>query len=297
MACRESSAMVAVALAAFAWGLYWIPLRAMDEVGVTGAWSITLLFAVPAIILLPLCLVRWRGLLFGGWRLHVAGFLAGFAMVTYAGSLIYTDVVRALLLFYLTPIWSTILGRLILGEPITRVRWLTIVLGLLGVAVIVRLETGFALEFNAGDWMGLCAGIIWALAAVLLNGGGVQNGVDYTISYFIWGTVAALLISQIPFEGAAPPPDWALVQGVLPWLVPVVLILVIPPAFAIMWGATLVSPGLLAILFMTEISAGTLTAAIWADEVIGMREIAGIVLVSLAGLLEPVYQMRKRRSE
>lgn len=287
----ENLAMLAVALSAFAWGIYWIPLRAMDEGGITGAWSIVMFNALPVALLLPVFVMRWRAFLFGGWRLHVAGLFAGGAMVSYAGALIYTDVVRALLLYYLTPIWSTLLARAFLGERITAIRWATIGLGILGVMVLVRFEAGFDLAFNVGDWMGLSAGFIWAVAAVLLNGGVVKSGTDYALSYFLWGTVAALALSQIPFAESGAAPALAAIWGVLPWMIPVVAILVIPPAFAIMWGATIISPGLLAILFMTEISAGTITAAIWAGEHIGTREIAGVVLVSLAGLLEPVYKM------
>ena len=293
----ENLAMLAVALSAFAWGIYWIPLRAMDAAGINGAWSIVMFNALPLVILLPVFAFRWRALVSGGWRLHVAGLLAGGAMVSYAAALIYTDVVRALLLYYLTPIWSTLLARALLGERITPIRWATIALGVLGVSVIVRIESGFDLAFNAGDWMGLAAGVIWAMAAVLLNGGAVKSGTDYTLSYFLWGSVAALALTQMPFANTGTVPSGSAILAVLPWMIPVVAIIVIPPAFAIMWGATVISPGLLAILFMTEISAGTITAAIWAGEEIGAREISGIVLVSLAGLLEPVKKMMANRSK
>lgn len=294
-ALHENRAMLAVTLSAFAWGVYWIPLRLMDEAGIVGVWSIVMFNLLPAILLAPVVALRWRALAFGGWRLHVAGLFAGLAMVSYAGALIFTDVLRALLFFYLTPIWSTVLARASLGERITPVRWATIALGVLGVLVIVRFETGFDLAFNIGDWMGLGAGFIWAIAAVLIKGGGVSNGADYTLSYFIWASVAALALTLLPLDGAGQGPPLATVLDVLPWLVPVVVILVIPPAFAIMWGATRLSPGLLAVLFMTEISAGTITAALWAGEIIGTREIAGIVLVSLAGLVEPAHKMITRQ--
>lgn len=288
--------MVAVALSAFAWGVYWIPLRAMDTAGITGAWSIVMFNALPAALLLPLYVLRFRRFFFGGWRLHLAGLLAGGAMVSYAGALILTDVVRALVLYYLTPVWSTLLARALLGEPITPIRWVTIALGLLGVCVIVRVEAGFDLVFNVGDWMGLFAGLIWALAAVLLNSGSTQSSTDYMLGYFFWGSLAALALTLLPLEGGGQVPTGESVLSVLSWMIPAIVILVIPPAFFIMWGATIISPGLLAILFMTEISAGTITAAIWAEEAIGPREIAGIVLVSLAGLLEPVRTIQRNRA-
>ena len=42
---------------------------------------------------------------------------------------------------------------------------------------------------------------------------------------------------------------------------------------------------------MTEISVGTLTAAWLTSEIIGPREIAGIILISLAGLSEVLLPM------
>jgi drug/metabolite transporter (DMT)-like permease len=46
---------------------------------------------------------------------------------------------------------------------------------------------------------------------------------------------------------------------------------------------------------MTEISVGTATAAIWAGEPFGAREIAGVVLISAAGLVESLSDFMKWR--
>jgi hypothetical protein len=40
---------------------------------------------------------------------------------------------------------------------------------------------------------------------------------------------------------------------------------------------------------MTEISVGVVTAAIWANEPFGMRELVGVILITLAGLSELIY--------
>ena len=45
---------------------------------------------------------------------------------------------------------------------------------------------------------------------------------------------------------------------------------------------------------MTELSVGGITAAIWANEPFGMRELIGIVLISLAGLVEFLYAPLRR---
>ena len=69
-------------------------------------------------------------------------------------------------------------------------------------------------------------------------------------------------------------------------LVLVVVLVVIPGTFAALWGTPLLSPGIVGILFMTEISVGTVTAALWAGEPFGLREIVGVLLISGAGLAE-----------
>lgn len=292
----ENLAMIAVALSGFTWGIYWIPLRALDGAGITGMWAIVLFNLLPTLLLFPAMIWRRRQIAAGGWSLHIAGMFAGTALVLYAGALVYTDVVRALLLYYLTPLWSTLLARIVLGEVITGRRWGTIALGFAGLLLISKVDKGFSGGFNVGDWMGLASGVVWAAAAVCMKSDSKGNAIEFTFSYFVWATVAALILTALPLEGFGDIPDWQTIYSVLWWIVPVVVILVIPPALGVMWGATILSPGLLAILFMTEISAGTVTAGIWADEPLGFREIAGVIVISAAGIFEPVMKRWRARA-
>ena len=292
----ETLAMASVAAAGAAGGVFWIPLRALDEAGIVGAWAVVFFYVLPTLLLAPIIFLRQRQIVDGGWPLQAAGLLAGVALVCYAGALIFTEVVRATLFFYLTPIWSTLLARIVLGEPITMPRWGTIGLGLMGLLILVRADTGMSGGLNTGDWMGIAGGGIWAAAAVVMKSDRDGNGIDFTLSYFVWGSIAALLLLVVPLDGSGSMPDWLTMQSVLFWMVPVALLLVIPPAFAIMWGATLLSPGLVAVLFMTEISAAAITAAIWAGEPFGLRELSGVILISAAGIFEPVLSIYRSRS-
>jgi drug/metabolite transporter (DMT)-like permease len=292
----EYLAIPAVAVSGLVWGIFWIPLRALNANGVTGVWALVLFYLLPTVLLLPVIFLRRRHLIQGGFSLHIAGIFAGTGLVLYAGSLVFTDIVRALLFFYLTPLWSTLLARIFIGEPITGIRWGTIGLALIGLLLILNVDIGLGGPLRPGDWMGLASGFVWAIAAVWMKSDTGGNGVDFTLSYFVWGSVAAFALTALPLEGTGQPPDWETIRTVLPWIVPVVLFLVIPPTFAVMWGATILSPGLLAILFMTEISAGTITAAIWANEPFGLREAAGIALITGAGVLEPIITLYRGKS-
>jgi drug/metabolite transporter (DMT)-like permease len=275
------------------WGVFWLPLRAMDEAGITGAWATVAFYLVPLAIVAPLLAWRWRSIRAGGLYLQVIGFTAAIALVTYADSLVYTEVIRAMLLFYLTPLWSALLARAVLGERITLARWLAIALGFAGALVIFRFDLGVPIPRSAGDWLGLTAGLAWAVAAVLMNRDRNNSGLDYMLMQFVWGSLIAIALAFVPFPGADTAPDWSamitIAWSVAHWLVPVVVIIVIPGVFAAMWGTPRLSPSVVALLFMTEISVGAITAALWAGEPFGWREIAGITLISAAGVAEGVY--------
>lgn len=292
----ENMAKLACAYAGIVWGLFWIPLRAMDEAGITGAWSTAMFYIVPLVILLPMIIWRWRQLIGGGINLHITGIISGFSLVLYANALIHTEVVHAMLLYYLTPVWSTLLARAWLKEPITGIRIAAIVLGISGILIIFGIDAGIPWPKNLGDWMGLASGMLWAVAAVRLRDDKVNKAPEHTFAYFAWGAVAAVLVALIPFEGALPAPSLETITSSLPWLVPVIIVIVIPSGFAVFWGAPLLSPGIVGLLFMTEISVGAATAALWAGEPFGAREVIGIILITAAGLAESIPLPKRFKS-
>jgi drug/metabolite transporter (DMT)-like permease len=295
----QTLAKLACAYSGVVWGVFWLPLRAMDEAGITGAWATVVFYLAPLAMVAPLIVWRWRSIARGGVYLQLVGFAAAFSLVTYADALVYTEVIRAMLLYYLTPLWSTLLARAVLGERITAARSIAMGLGFLGALVIFRFDVGMPLPQNAGDWLGLAAGIGWAVTAVLMNRDTNSSGVDYMLMQFAWGSVIAIALAFMPFAGAVTDVDWAVMLdifwSVTHWLIPVLAIIVIPGVFAAMWGTPQLSPGLVGLLFMTEISVGTVTAALWAGEPFGWREITGIVLISAAGIAEGVYEWITRR--
>lgn len=289
---QENFAKLACAYSGIAWGLFWIPLRAMDEAGITGAWATVMIYVVPLICALPLLIQRRHTIAQGGWTTWMIGLTAGIGLVCYANGVIYTEVVRAMLLFYLTPLWSFLLARIFIGEAITPIRWLAMALGLAGMLIIFGIDTGIPLPRNMGDWMGLIGGMAWAVGALLLRIDGRQHAAfDCLLVYYFCGTVIAVAIALQPFSNAPALPTAAALVGVLPWLIPVLVVVIVPATFAAMWGAPLLNPGTVGLLFMTEISVGTLTAVVWAGEPFGVREIAGIALITAAGLAESVHDM------
>lgn len=291
----ETLAKLACAYSGLVWGLFWIPIRALSDAGINGLWATLFFYAVPLALSLPLLAFRWRPVLQGGIWLQVLGFVPALSLVFYSVSILYTDVVRATLLFYLTPLWSTLLARIFLGEPITPLRWLAMAIAILGMLVIFHADSGIPLPENAGDWIALASGFLWSVASILLRADKGSNALDLLIQNFIWSALvaAALLLVFGPALATSPPLSVYLAQ--LPWLIPTVLIVVMTGVYTSMWGTPKLNPGLVGLLFMTEISVGATTAALWSGDPFGWREAIGIGLISCAGMLESLWELWRRR--
>ena len=279
-----------IVVASIGWGLFWLPLRAIEAMGVTGSWATVAVFAPGALALLPFALPRARRLRRIGINVLVTGLFSGGAWALYSNSLLATEVVRALLLFYLTPLWSALFARIVLGEPITPPRLITIAMGIGGLIVILGFEGGFPLPRNAGDWLGLASGVVWAGASVRLRREPAIPVIDGVFAFFLGGT---LLSVGAAFAAVAPPPA-RIVLDAAPLLIAVSVGFIVPSMVLIIAGAQRLSPGRVGILLMTEAVVGTISAAVFADEPFGTREIAGALLVIAAGALDVLWVGRAR---
>jgi drug/metabolite transporter (DMT)-like permease len=107
---------IAVALCGAMWGIFWLPLHWFESEGVGAGWVGLIFNAVAVLSALPWLQNRatWTG--FGSQMLN--GLLLGSAFSLYTVSLVMTDVIHAILLFHLTPVWSTIAAWLLFGEMI-----------------------------------------------------------------------------------------------------------------------------------------------------------------------------------
>jgi drug/metabolite transporter (DMT)-like permease len=288
----ETLAKIACAYSGMVWGLFWIPLRTLEGAGITGLWATLFFCFVPLILILPVLAWRWRPFVDGGIGLQLTGAVSAASLVLYAVSVLYTEVVKAMLLFYLTPIWSTLLARAVLGEAITPVRWLAMALGIGGILVIFGIETGIPVPRHIGDWLALAAGVLWAVTAVRLRRE-INNAIDLSNSSFVWSFIVALILLLIANQ--APMPNWEGAVPALPWWMVLMLVAIVSGPITSIWGAKQLSPGIVGLLFMTEISVGAVTAALWAGEPFGWREVLGIILISSAGVLESLWELWRDR--
>ena len=118
----ENTLSLAIFISAAVWGLYWIPLRAIENLGIPGSWTVPFFNACPLLVLIPIFILYFKKIQ-GNWKVTFsASIMIGFAFSFYAYGLLETTVIRATLLFYLSPIWSTVIGVIWLKEKFTKAR-------------------------------------------------------------------------------------------------------------------------------------------------------------------------------
>lgn len=277
-------AAVAVALCGAVWGLYWLPLRWLGGMGVGGAW-VSLVFNLVS-LLAPLPWLMTRARRRGFARQAPAGLLLGTAFALYTVSLGMTDVLHAILLFYLTPVWSTLASWLFFGARLTVSRVVAMGLGFGGLALVLGLTGGIPLPRNPGDWVALISGMFWA-AGTMHSFARPSAGVAMPVFTFsLGGIIASSIAIAIGAGLAMPMADAGNFAQSLPWMIVLALIFFVPPNFLILWAAQRMDPARIGILLMTEVLVGAISAAALSGEPFGARELAGTLLIVGAGLVE-----------
>ena len=227
-----------IAISGALWGLYWIPVRYLEDRGVGVVWMTLGLFLVALAMFVPVLVRHPPARAVFTPRMLVTGLLTGGSFVLYSVSIVLTEVVTAILLFYLSPVWATVLGRLLLGERFTVSRLAALVLGLGGLWVVLGGESGLPLPRNLGDWCALTAGVTWAFGTLRVHQDAAVSPIAHTAALFVGGTAVIAILGLLPALEAPVPAVTAPAAAI----VLAVAVLSVLSAGGILWGARLISP-------------------------------------------------------
>jgi drug/metabolite transporter (DMT)-like permease len=283
---RDLAASAAVLVCGAAWGLFWMPARSFAERGLDGVWLSLWLFVISLIVVIPFAAWNWRALHAAGSSFLLTGLLTGPAFALYTVSLVVTDVIHALLLFYISPAWATLITWATRGEPITVRRLLALALAFAGLAIVLGVFDGVPLPRNIGDWFALAAGVMWAYGSTRSNAENTLVVTAPVVGFTIGGLLAALLLVSLPIDGLTAPPPTGVVGETLPLIVLLSVAAFVPTTYALLWSTHVLDSGRVGILLMTEVVVGTVSAALLAGEPFGWREVIGALLIVGAGFVE-----------
>ena len=285
---------IALAISAGAWGIYWLPQRILEEGGLTGGWGTIAQMIIGVILLLPIAIWRKVKGKTTGLEIPLTGFLIGGGFICYALSFLLTDVVRALILFYMTPIWTTIFEILFLKKRPGLERVLTLSLALGGLWIVFSKQTIIPLPENSGDWLALAGGALFSAGLVRLELIKTDGVFPIIFSFFFFGTIFNIVAGFLLKEYLGPvPPIEAFVSMAL-FLIIISVFYFIPTGIVIFWSPSKLGAGLCSILFLSEIVVGVITSSILTNEPFGWREITGSTLIVVGGVLAVVLAPSKK---
>ena len=275
-----SLAVLAVLFSATMWGLIWYPMRLLEQVGMPVVWSTLAAYlaaAVIATIQLSLKKASWSR---SNWpfSLIALALAAGLTNLAFLVALSEGEVVRVMLLFYLSPLWSVLLGHWWLGEKISRTAMLLIALAMSGTFMMLwHPEVGLPWPHGLADWLALFASVMFSINNVLSRKlASVPMEIKTTVVY--WGVVL-VAVTVLSLQHASLPD-----VSVNLWLLVVMFggLCFITMTIAVLYGLARLAVFKAAVLMLFELLVAAVSAWLLTDERMTSVEWLGGALIFLA---------------
>ncbi|MBY0340546.1 MAG: DMT family transporter [Rhodocyclaceae bacterium] len=276
---RKSTPVICLLTGATVWGLVWYPYRVLQAQGMSGIEASILTYLVAFLIGLGLWHKKLRGLPLHP-MLFAVGLAAGACNLGFVMGTLLGEVTRVLLLFYLSPLWTVIFARLLLGERLNATGALIIAISLAG-ACIMLWDPALGLPWpqSLAEWLGLGAGICFALSNVL-----IKKASNIPIEQKVLAVFVGVMAWSVFFWFFFPGTPWKL--ETLSWLMLLVVGLTLVFTNVIVQYAishTRASQAIVIMLFELVVAA---FASWWlAGEMLGLRDWIGGALIIGASLL------------
>lgn len=283
---EQRHALLIIFLASSFWGVLWVPMRHIEAMGLSGLWVVVLFHFLPALAMLPLIVKTMPSSRRDWGRAAVAGALMGAGFALYSLGLVVASVTKTVILFYMTPIWSTVIAYFVLRERAGWGRWLAIAAALVGCTLVTGVSRD-ELRFDPADLLGLLSGLFWALGSVMIRRYDGLNFVHVSFLQYLFGGIMALLAAL--YLGDPIPQLNAVLQAIpLAFLAAVVVFL--PSVLLIFRIMQYVSPGLVGILMLSEALVAAVSAAFWLGETLSSMQWIGVGAILTTGVFIGFYE-------
>lgn len=282
MSSSNLRAPLSLLVAAITWGLVWYPYRLLEQAGVSGTLASLITYLAGLLIVSVLYRDRWRpaGLPHAG--LLAVALAAGWTNLAYVLAVIQGEIMRVMLLFYLAPLWTIVFAHYLLGERLNVRGYLLVALSLAGAYIMLSDMDGLPLPANPAEWLGLSAGIGFALSNVLSRR--LRDVPAETRAFWIFAGVVLITAPPLAWEGggwsrtlALTPGDWGLLLATGALLVLATM--------TVQYGLARLPANRAIIILLLELVVAAFASWLLAGETMGTREWLGGALIVAASLL------------
>jgi drug/metabolite transporter (DMT)-like permease len=264
------------------WGLSWLPLKQINAMGIDGLMLIIGAYGLLALVLTPWFLRQRHSWASHRRALLLIALFGGGANLAFTYALIYGDVIRVMVLFYLLPLWGVLGGYLFLNEQIDSMRKLGVILALGGAFLILGAFSIFETPPTWIDLVALLSGLLFA-ANNLVFRAAQSVPVTSKITAMFYGCLAIAVLLLLGGVENLPGSVSTEAMGALALYALLWLFLA---NFGSQWGVTHMEAGRSSIIIIMELITAVISAAVIAGERMSPMEMAGAVLIVSAALIE-----------
>ncbi len=283
---QQYLAIFGLLFGALCWGIIWYPYRILSDAGVSGIVSSLYTYCIAIILGSALFAKHWRGIFKLPKSAIWLSIIAGWTNLSYVLAIIDGEVMRVMLLFYLSPLWTLLLARFWLKESITKSGLLSIFIAMIGAYIMLANPFSGANQLpipqNNAEWLALSAGIGFSFTNVIS-----RKSTHLSLaakSMLIWVGVAGMSILLIPFlKDALPSPQSFTLNN---WLImALIAILIMAATLFVQYGVTKMTALRASVLFLFELVVAAIAAYYLANEAMLLNEWIGGAFIIAAGLL------------
>ena len=261
--------------------MFWYPLRLFAEQGMHGLWSSLFINLGTLPVLLFILHRHWREVTTAPGRLLLIALAAGWCNTAFNLAMIEGNVVRVLLLFYLSPLWTVILAYLFLGERPHRNGLLTVAIAMLGAIIMLwDVKMGLPIPQSDADWLALSAGIGFSINNVTVRH---TQSVSVRIKTVMAWVGVMMITSTLLFTGKHGLGD--INSNVIGAALLFGLFVMVIMTLSAQYGVTHMPAHRSAVILLFEIVVGAISAYFLTNERMSGQEWVGGALVMFAAYL------------
>lgn len=253
----------------------------MQEAGISGVVSSFYTYVLAVSIFAVILHKQWRAAINQPKSIIWLAIVAGWTNLSYVLAIIDGEVMRVMLLFYLSPLWTLILAHFWLKERTNKRGIAVIILSLIGAFIMFWREGALPLPNNKAEWLALSAGMGFALTNVITRHASHLSVNAKSMAVWIGVLVMSLvfiLCQDAPFPN---PMEMNFTQLLLMLLISLLLM---AATLFVQYGITHIPVTKASVLFMFELVVAAVASYLLTDETMSAREWLGGVLIVVAAL-------------
>lgn len=272
-------------LAAVCWGVVWYPYRIMADAGVAAVAASFYSYSTVLVLAGIVSFKHWRGIFNLPLSIFWLCLTAGWTNLAYVFAVIDGEVMRVMLLFYLSPLWTLILAHFWLKEHIDKRRLMIMALSLTGAFIMLSDLTGktspWPLPRNTAEWFALSSGITFAISNVI-----TRKSTHLSIrskSFAVWvGVLLMSILAMLFVKETIPTPSFFSLNDGL--VILAIALSLIAATLLTQYGITQMPATRASVLFLFELVIAAISSYFLAHETMEINEWIGGSLIVAASI-------------